>query len=148
MHGYRPLGEAPLSFNHRLSSVCKLLTQWRIAHLPQLTLYTPWTAPSGRGHGGRVVTLLPPTSEAGVRFPARPQVGNLVVACRWLAVYRTEPWRTVCTGFLFPSNYPSWYDLYSVESDVKPQINKCTFSCHSKKFLCTCPWWGGQWRKC
>ena len=26
------------------------------------------------GHGGRVVTLSPPTSEAGVRFPARPQV--------------------------------------------------------------------------
>ena len=43
------------------------------------------------GHGGRVVTLLPPTSEAGVRFPARPQVGKLVVACRWLAVYSTEP---------------------------------------------------------
>ena len=24
------------------------------------------------GHGGRVVTLLPPTSKAGVRFTARP----------------------------------------------------------------------------
>ena len=35
-----------------------------------------------RGHGGRVVTLSPPTSEAGVRFPAWPQVGKLVVACR------------------------------------------------------------------
>ena len=34
-----------------------------------------------RGHGGRVVTLSPPTSEIGVRFPARPQVGKLVVAC-------------------------------------------------------------------
>ena len=44
-----------------------------------------------RGHGGRVVTLSPPTSEAGVRFPARPQVGKLVVACRWSAVYNTEP---------------------------------------------------------
>ena len=43
------------------------------------------------GHGGRVVTLSPPTSEAGVRFPARPQVGKLVVACRWSAVYSTEP---------------------------------------------------------
>ena len=32
------------------------------------------------GHGGRVVTLLPPISEAGVRFPAWPQVGKLVVA--------------------------------------------------------------------
>ena len=44
-----------------------------------------------RGHGGRVVTLSTPTSEAGVRFPARPQVGKLVVACRCLAVYSTEP---------------------------------------------------------
>ena len=44
-----------------------------------------------RGHGGRVVTFSPPTSEAGVRFPARPQVGKLVVACRWSAVYSTEP---------------------------------------------------------
>ena len=44
-----------------------------------------------RGHSGRVVTLSPPTSEAGVRFPAWPQVGKLVVACRWSAVYSTEP---------------------------------------------------------
>ena len=35
--------------------------------------------------------FLPSTSEAGVRFPARPQVGKLVVACRWSAVYSTEP---------------------------------------------------------
>ena len=46
---------------------------------------------SNRGHGGRAVTLSPPTSEAGVRFPAEPQVGKLVVACRWSAVYSTEP---------------------------------------------------------
>ena len=76
------------------------------------------------GHGGRVVTLSPPTSEAGVRFPAWPQVGKLVVACHWSAVYSTEPWQTICTGFLCPSNYPSWYDLYSVKRDIKPQINK------------------------
>ena len=43
------------------------------------------------GHGGRVVTLSPPTSEAGVRSPSWPQVGKLVVACRWSAVYSTEP---------------------------------------------------------
>ena len=40
---------------------------------------------------GRVVTLFPPTSEARVRFLAWPQVGKLVVACRWSAVYSTEP---------------------------------------------------------
>ena len=45
----------------------------------------------GGGHGGRVITLLPPTSEAGVRFLARPRVGKLVVACPWSAVYSTEP---------------------------------------------------------
>ena len=44
-----------------------------------------------RGHGGRVVTLSPPTSEARVRLLAWPQVGKLVVACRWSAVYSTEP---------------------------------------------------------
>ena len=38
-----------------------------------------------------MVTLSPPTSEAGVRFPAQPQVGKLVVACGWSAVYSTEP---------------------------------------------------------
>ena len=44
------------------------------------------------GHCGRVViTLSPPTSEVGVWFPARPQVGKLVVAYRWSAVYSTEP---------------------------------------------------------
>ena len=43
------------------------------------------------GHGGRVVTLSPPTSEARVRFLAQPQVGKLEVAGRWSAVYSTEP---------------------------------------------------------
>ena len=38
-----------------------------------------------------MVTLSPPTSETGVLFLARPQVGKLVVACRWSAVYSTEP---------------------------------------------------------
>ena len=46
---------------------------------------------SSGGHGCRVVTLLPPTSKAGLRLPAQPQVGKLVVACRWSAVYSTEP---------------------------------------------------------
>ena len=44
-----------------------------------------------RDHGGRVVTLSPPSSEAGVQFLARPQVEKLVVACCWSAVYSTEP---------------------------------------------------------
>ena len=45
----------------------------------------------GGWQGGRVVTLSPPTSEAGVRFPARPQVRKLVVVGHWSAVYSTEP---------------------------------------------------------
>ena len=45
----------------------------------------------GGGHGGRVVTLSPPTSEAGVGFPAQPQVGKPVVACCWLTIYSAEP---------------------------------------------------------
>ena len=47
--------------------------------------------PAEGGHGGRVVTLSPPTSEIGVRSLARPQVGKLVFACCWLAGYSTEP---------------------------------------------------------
>ena len=42
-----------------------------------------------------MVTLSPPTSEAGIRSPAWPQVGKLVVACRWSAVYSTEPYGSV-----------------------------------------------------
>ena len=38
-----------------------------------------------------MVTLSPPTSGAGVQFPAWAQVGKLVVACRRSAVYSTEP---------------------------------------------------------
>ena len=66
------------------------------AHLPNVgviifnSLYLVFTLVL-RGHGGRVVALSPPTSEAGVQSLARPQVGKLVVACRWLAVYSTEP---------------------------------------------------------
>ena len=45
----------------------------------------------GGGHGGRVVTFSPPTSEARVWFTSLPQVGKLVVACHWSAVYSTEP---------------------------------------------------------
>ena len=44
-----------------------------------------------RGHSGRVVTLSPPTSEVGVRFPARPEVGKLVIACHWSAVSVQNP---------------------------------------------------------
>ena len=42
------------------------------------------------GHSGRVITLSPPTSKAGVRFSARPQMGKLVVGCHWLAGYSTK----------------------------------------------------------
>ena len=38
-----------------------------------------------------MVELSPPTSEAGVQFPARPQVGKLVVACHWSAVLVQNP---------------------------------------------------------
>ena len=74
-------------------------------------------------HGGAVVTHFPPTSEFAGSKPG-PYVGKLEVAYRWSAVCSTETWPTVCTGFLYPKNYPSWYDLYSVERDIKPQINK------------------------
>ena len=66
-------------------------------------------------------THSPPTSDVSGSNP-EPYVDKLVVAYLWLAVYSTEPWPTVCTGFLFPQNYPSLHDLYSVESDKKRDV--------------------------
>ena len=57
-------------------------------------------------HGGRGVTLSPPTSEAGVRFLAWPQVGKLVVACRWSAVYSTDPLTNCMYWFPLPFQLP------------------------------------------
>ena len=65
------------------------MSHFVLLNLIQLKIIVKFTLLFG-GHGGRVVTLSPPTSEAGVRFLAQPQVGKLVVACRWLAVYSTE----------------------------------------------------------
>ena len=62
-----------------------------VADIEQIFVNLNFILQPHRGNGCRVVTLSPPTSEAGVRFPARPQVGKLVVACRWSAVYSTEP---------------------------------------------------------
>ena len=68
-----------------------------------------------------MVTLSPPTSEAGGSVPGTASSGK-AGSCLPLVgslQYRTLDTPTVCTGFLRPSNYPSRYDLYSVESDVK-----------------------------
>ena len=80
-----------------------------------------------------MVTLRPPTSEAGVRFLAWPQVGQLVVACCRSDSITPQNNQTVCTRFPLPS--PTTHrdmTLYSVESDVKPQINKIS---HWMQFL-------------
>ena len=42
------------------------------------------------GHGGAVVIHSPPTSAVSDSNPG-PNVGRLVVAYRWSAVYSTEP---------------------------------------------------------
>ena len=55
------------------------------------------------GHGGRVVTLSFPISEAGVGSPAQPEVGKLVVACRWSAVYRA-PMNYVLVSSALPTD--------------------------------------------
>ena len=66
------------------------------------------------GHGGRVVTLSPPTSEAGVRFPAQPQVGKLVVA--WL---KTPPTPISLT----------WPPLFNMYQWLKPSLTTIFFTC-------------------
>ena len=71
------------------------------------------------GHGDRMVTFSPPTSEVGVRFPAWPQVRKLVVACRWLGSLQYRTLTNCMYWFPLPFQLPN-----SVESNVKPQINK------------------------
>ena len=68
------------------------------------------------GHDSAAVTHSPPTSEV-CSSNLTPYVGKFVVAYRWPAVNSTIPWPTVCAGFL-------WYDVSSVQSNVKTQINK------------------------
>ena len=59
------------------------------------------------GNEGRVLTFSPPTSEAGVWFPAQPQVGKLVVS----SALPTTRHDMTCTV---------------LKATVKPQINKLT----------------------
>ena len=44
----------------------------------------------GEGHGGTVLTHLPPTSEVS-GSNSRPYVGKLLFLYRWSAVYSIEP---------------------------------------------------------
>ena len=71
-----------------------------------------------KGHGDVVVTLSPPTSEIRVWIPVWPHVGKLIVVCCWSAVYITEPWPTVCTGFLCPPSYSSQYNRWGTRCDI------------------------------
>ena len=61
--------------------------------------------PTELDHGGAVVTHSPPSSEVGGLNPV-PYMGKFIVAHRWSAFYSTEPWPTVCTGFLCPQKLP------------------------------------------
>ena len=86
---------------------CKLPTNGK--HLPAFPLEAgPGTEPRPQRWEARMLphspTLAsPPTFEIKVPIPARSQVGKMVVACRWFAVYSTEASPTVCTGFFCPS---------------------------------------------
>ena len=71
----------------------------------------------------RVVTLSPPTSEAGVRFPARPQVEKLVVACHWFAVQNPNKLYVLVSSALPTTRR----DMTCVESNVKPQTNNSSY---------------------
>ena len=83
---------AKVSFHYLSKMLLLLIYRCHRPTIYRLAYHTDHhTIKGSRGHGGRVVTLSPPTSESGVRFTALPQVGKLVVACRWSPVYSTEP---------------------------------------------------------
>ena len=72
-----------------------------------------------RGHGGRVVTLSPPTSEAGVRSPSRPYVGK-PGSC--LPLVGSLQYRTL-------ANSMYWFPLpFQLPVVLKPQINQNIFT--------------------
>ena len=85
-----PLFEPELFENSVITPIDILTTEGKLLTSEEIKLYFKTYKAFG-GHGGRVVTLSPPTSVAGVRFLARPQVGKLVVACHWSTVYSREP---------------------------------------------------------
>ena len=62
-----------------------------------------------------MLTLLPPTSEVGVQFPALPQVGNLAGVCREFTVQNLDQ----LYALVFSAVPPTSPDLYSVISGVK-----------------------------
>ena len=78
-----------------------------------------------RGHGGRVLTLSPPTSEIGVRILARPQVDKLVVAWQFTVQNLGQLYVLVSSSY---KNYQSCSDLYNMlKGTLKPkQVNKFT----------------------
>ena len=80
------------------------------------------------GHGDRVVTLSPPTSEAGVRFPAWPQVGKLVVDCRLLGrkfIVQNADKLYILVSSALPTTH---CDMTCTVLKAKPQINKQRYS--------------------
>ena len=94
LYNIKPLEAIETFTKKSLSWIHQIPTTNRIHHwFPRIFYDHFW------GHGGRVVTLTPPTYEAGVQILVWPQVGKLVGACRRSAVYSTELGRTVCTGF-------------------------------------------------
>ena len=58
------------------------------------------------GHVAKMVTLSPSTSEIGICILAQPQVGKLVVGCRWSAVYSTETLTYCVSWFPLPIKLP------------------------------------------
>ena len=59
-----------------------------------------------RGHGGSLVTHSPPNSEIRVEIQTGPHMGKLVVPCRGLAVYSTEPLTSSMYWFPQPFQLP------------------------------------------
>ena len=87
-----------------------------------------------RGHGGRVVTLSPPTSEIGVRISARPEVGKLVIASvgwQFTVQKLDQLYILVCTAH--KTTHHDMTYIQCVENNVKTQMNEKKWIASKKK---------------
>ena len=95
---------------------------WSIQKVLNNILWNPSSAPLG--HSSIVITHSPPLSKIWAWIPALPQVRKLVVAYHWQAVYSTEPWQTVCTGFFFHARTTTCHSTITVKVLGMMQNNK------------------------
>ena len=92
-----------------------------------------WSEEIGGGHGGRVVTLSPPTAEGRGSVPGTTSSGKAGSCLPLVGSFTVQkPWRQLYV-LVSSAHKTTRLDVQCVESDIKTQINKWLIK------LCRCP---------